>query len=98
VKAIEISSPIPAARAYEMGECSVMIERHQVKERGILVPRWHLSISHPRRLPKYYEVKQARYQLLPDDVTLAMLFPPQRQFVNVHPNCLHLYEIDNEAD
>ena len=79
-----------------MGECVVMVERHETLERGILVPRWHLSISHPRRLPKYHEVKQARYELLPDNVTMAMLFPPSSQFVNIHQNCFHLHEIEGE--
>jgi len=33
---------------------------------------------------------QARYELLPDNVTMVMLLPPKNQLVR--DNCLHLYE------
>lgn len=54
--------------------------------------RRHLSISHPERYPTYDEIKNARYDLVPDDVTMAMLLPPRAEFVNLHNNCFHLYE------
>lgn len=53
----------------------------------------HLSASHKDRLPSYYEMKQLRYTLCADVDYMAMIFPPPDEFVNVHPNCLHLYEI-----
>lgn len=53
----------------------------------------HVSISHKGRLPNYKEIKEARYQLCPNDVTMAQIFPPKEEFVNLHPNCLHLWEI-----
>ena len=54
--------------------------------------RWHLSISHPHRYPTWEEIKRARYDLLPDAVTMAMLLPPKSEYVNVHSNCFHLHE------
>ena len=69
---------------FSLGECTVMV--------GIEAG-WHLSISHPNRLPTYDEVKEARYKFLPDDVHMAMIFPPRREFVNLHPTCFHLWEI-----
>lgn len=57
---------------------------------------WHISISHPDRYPTYDEIKKARYDLVPDNVTMAMLFPPSIQFVNVHPNCFHLFQLFEE--
>ncbi len=54
---------------------------------------WYLSISHPTRFPTYEEIKHAQYVLLPDEVTMAMLFPPKKEFVNIHNNCFHLWEI-----
>ena len=54
---------------------------------------WHLSISHPTRYPSWDEIKQARYELIPNNVMVAMLFPPKEQFVNIHNNCFHLFEI-----
>ena len=56
-------------------------------------PIRHLSASHKNRLPSYYEMKQLRYTLCADVDYMAMIFPPPDEFVNVHPNCLHLYEI-----
>jgi len=54
---------------------------------------WHLSISHPDRYPTWDEIKAARYELLPDEVTMGMLLPPKGEYVNVHPNCFHLHEV-----
>ena len=54
---------------------------------------WHLSISCEHRYPKWDEIKKARYDLLPDELTMAMLLPPRAEYVNIHPNCFHLHEI-----
>lgn len=58
--------------------------------------RWHLSIAHPKRLPTWEEVREARYHFLPDGVLMAMLLPPKEEYVNVHPFCFHLWEIQGE--
>ena len=63
----------------------------RTKENGL----WHLSISHRSRDLTYEEIKAARYALLPDDVHMAMIFPPKAEFVNLHPYCFHLYQIKN---
>lgn len=70
---------------------------------------WHLSVSHrgltldprtlapaPGRLPTFLELKDARYRFCPDDVTMAMIFPPSSEWVNVHPTTLHLHQIEGE--
>ena len=54
---------------------------------------WHLSISHPSRYPTWDEIRDARYDLLPDGCTMAMLLPPKGEYVNLHRNCFHLHEI-----
>ncbi len=54
---------------------------------------WHLSISHPIRYPKWDEIKEARYALLPNECTMAILLPPKEEYVNIHPNCFHLHEV-----
>lgn len=66
-------------------KCKVLVAREPVVG-------WHLSISHPFRYPSWEEIKAARYTLVPHDVTMVMCFPPPGEFVNVHPNCFHLYE------
>jgi len=52
----------------------------------------HLSISRKDRLPNYEEMKTARYQFLSDIDYMVQIFPPTRDFVNVHQFCLHLWE------
>jgi hypothetical protein len=88
MKLREVNSPYPWCRAFLLGECKVLV--------GIEDGKWHLSISHDKRLPTYWEVKAARYRLCPDDKHMAMIFPPQSQFVNIHDNCLHLFEIEGD--
>ncbi|MEA2090951.1 MAG: hypothetical protein U9O83_01135 [Campylobacterota bacterium] len=53
----------------------------------------HISISHRGRLPNYKEIKEARYQLCPNEIKMAQIYPPKEEFVNLHENCLHLWEI-----
>lgn len=57
---------------------------------------WHLSISHPMRYPTWDEIVDARYALVPNDVTMAMLLPPKEQYVNLHENCFHLHEVPGD--
>jgi hypothetical protein len=64
--------------------CNVMV----TKDAGL----YHLSLSRKDRLPSYDELKQARYQFLPDVPYVVQIFPPQEDFVNVHDFCLHLWE------
>lgn len=54
--------------------------------------KWHMSISANRPLG-YYEMKQMRYMFLPNRVSAAQIFPPREEFVNLHENCYHLFEI-----
>lgn len=55
--------------------------------------RWHLSISHPLRYPTWDEIKEARYSLLSRTKDFAMILPREGDYVNIHPNCFHLWEI-----
>lgn len=83
-----IPAPIPGARAYRFGECAVLV--------GVEAGRWHLSISHPYRYPEWNEIKRARYELCPHNITMAMLLPPPAQYINIHENCFHLLEVQDE--
>jgi hypothetical protein len=55
--------------------------------------RWHLSVScnHPIG---YYELKDVRYKFMPNSMHVAQIFPPREEFVNIHENCYHLFEIE----
>ena len=76
----------PNAQRYRMGDCRIIVG--STLESGI-----HLSISHPTRYPTWDEIAHARYTLVPGDITMAMLLPPQDQYINIHPNCFHLWQI-----
>lgn len=57
---------------------------------------WHLSVSFagPQlRLPTWDELKDARYRFVPDRAQMAALLPPRAEWVDIHPTCLHLWEI-----
>jgi hypothetical protein len=66
----------------------------------------HLSISHrrsdgtrlPGRYPTWEEIKDARYRFAPLDVTMAMLLPPQDQYVNDHPTTFHLWQVTPDME
>lgn len=76
----------PGLRRFRLGECEILVGRS---------PRhgWHLSIAHPKRLPAWGEVVEARERLLPAAATFAMLLPPREEYVNLHPRCFHLHEV-----
>ncbi len=82
----EIHCPVPTCKAWQMGQCLVFA--------GIESGRWHMSISHPARYPTWDEIKEARYRFVPDKATMAMILPPKSEYVNIHPNCFHLHEIE----
>jgi hypothetical protein len=81
----EIPSPAPTARAFEYGECKVMV--------GIEGGRWHLSIAHGTRYPTWDEIRDARYTFMPPDIQVGMLLPAPENYVNIHHNCFHLWQL-----
>lgn len=58
--------------------------------------RWHLSASRDDRLPTWDELHDARYALLPDSATMAMILPPKSEYVNKHEYCFHLWEVGSK--
>lgn len=53
---------------------------------------WHLSVSCNHTLG-YYELKEIRYTFLPNNMFVAQVFPPREDFVNLHENCFHLWQL-----
>ena len=68
-------------------------------------PQWHLSVSHrtndhpprPGRYPEWDEITDVRYRFIPDDVTMAMLLPPAREYVNMHDTCFQLWQVPGDT-
>lgn len=61
---------------------------------------WHLSISHTSagkrlasRYPSWDEIADARYTLLPLDITVVMFLPPPEEYVALHATTFHLHEL-----
>ena len=56
---------------------------------------WHLSVSHPSRYPTWDEIYTAWYDLVPnvEHITGAILLPRKSEYVNLHPNCFHVYQL-----
>ena len=63
---------------------------------------WHLSISHAKRgkggqlsagrYPKWDEIADARYSMLPEDIDVVMHLPPPDEYVALHDTTFHLHE------
>lgn len=92
IPAPEVHGGIPTVynKAFTKDGCNIWVTR-DVYEAGFV--RWHLSISRRDRYPSWDEIRDARYALLPDDITMAMLLPPKAEYVNLHKNCFHLHEL-----
>ena len=41
-------------------------------------------------------IVDARYALLPLGLTFAQILPPPNEYVNIHRNCFHLWEIEGD--
>lgn len=76
-------------RCYVLGECSVIV----TKEYG----RWHLSIAHTRRYPTWDEIAEARYRILPPDITAALILPPKEHYVNLNKHCFQVVEVRDDG-
>lgn len=78
----------PGTRRYRYLECTVLVSKDPYTD------QWHLSISHTDRYPTWDEISGARYQFIPDEVTMVQVLPPRGDYTNVHPNVFHLWEIE----
>lgn len=98
---LEPPPTVPYGKAYRSAKgCTVLVSRDPARAAppGLWLPRsalelWHLSVSHRRRYPTWDEIADARYLLIPDEVTMAMLLPPPGDYVNVNEHAFHLWEI-----
>jgi hypothetical protein len=86
----ELNPEARSFRSFTLGDCSVLVASEPAAGDGSHL--WHLSIAHPDRYPTWDEIHDARYRLVPDAVTMAMFLPPRDEYVNVHPNCFHLWQ------
>jgi hypothetical protein len=82
-----VNDGMSGKHAYHRGACKVLVSRDGPER------FWHISISCKSRYPSWDEIKKARYDLVPNEVTMAMFLPPKEEYINIHENCFHLHEI-----
>jgi hypothetical protein len=83
----------PEPRRYLNGDLFALMAREPLRGSR---PRWHISVSRPTRLPTWDELVEAAHALRPG-VPFAIGVPPRSWWINVHPHCLHLWELDDSA-
>lgn len=69
------------------------VTAHVAKEAGL----WHISISVPYRYPTWDEIYTAWYDLVPNasQITGAIILPRKTEYVNIHPNCFHVHQLQD---
>ena len=85
---VEIDSPIKNSSAYKDADGEGFFVITSIDNGA-----FHMSISKNDRYPTLDEIVEARNYLCPLYMTMAMIIPPKEQYVNVHKNCFHLFEI-----
>lgn len=73
---------------------SVLAGYEPVDQAG-LDRRWHVSVAHPVQLPRWSDLAEIVHDIRPG-VVFCLPLPPRSWWINVHRNCLHAWEIDDE--
>lgn len=56
----------------------------------------HVSFSRKNKMPTYDDLQLVKREFIGNDKKAVMIFPETKYYVNIHPNCLHLwYSADN---
>lgn len=79
----------PGTKSYRMGACFIILSPPVVE----FNMGWHMSISCKNRYPTWDEVAQARYCLIPDELTMVMHLPPRSEYISVHQFCFQLRQL-----
>ena len=87
-----VETPFIGIEAFRRGDLVALRAREPHGRDSQL--KLHLSVSHKARYPTWDELFNARYSLMPGDMTVAQILPAPEQYVNVHPFRFHLWEID----
>lgn len=51
----------------------------------------HVSYSHQKKIPNYDTTTYVRRHFIGESRECINVFPPKDRYVNIHPNCLHLW-------
>lgn len=85
------------ARVFRYGtHHTVLLSQDKIESGDV---RWHVSVSHPFRLPTWptlREIQDAIQPYLGEPVWFCIPYPPRDSWMNCHPNTLHFWEIKDE--
>ena len=57
----------------------------------------HVSVSHPKKMPSWDEMSWVKNLFFADDECVVQYHPKAEDYVNYHPNCLHMWrQQDND--
>lgn len=61
--------------------------------------RWlHVSCSRAERLPSWFDLRRVKNVFVGEDKKAIQVLPPQTEYVNIHPNVLHMFHcLDGDA-
>lgn len=85
-------------RRYQSGErtqYSILVGYEDIG-RGAKDLRWHISVAHRQHLPAWEHLVEIAHELRPG-VVFVVGIPPRSHWMNVHPNCLHLWSMKDDA-
>ena len=52
----------------------------------------HVSLAHQSRMPSWDELRRVKSWLMGPDARAIQVLPPESEYVNLHPFCLHLWQ------
>jgi len=53
----------------------------------------HVSVSRAKAIPSHLDMVRVKEALLGTSRYAYSVFPPREEYVNIHPNCLHLWAL-----
>ena len=56
----------------------------------------HVSFARKSRMPTYAEMKMIKRDFIGEDKKAIFVLPKKENYVNIHPNCLHLWTCEND--
>jgi hypothetical protein len=78
---------------YVMGPCGTELKIIASEGDEPVAEGWeHVSVSTERRIPNWLEMCFVKDLFWSEDECVVQFHPPRAEYVNQHPNCLHLWK------
>jgi hypothetical protein len=89
-----LGADVPPPRVFARDDLRALVGREPV-DTDYEDWRWHISLASDVRLPSWGEFVAVAHELRPG-VVFVVGVPPRSWWMNIHPNCLHLWETTDE--